>query len=548
MELKEEIQSIIEGEVKNDEATLREYSRDTSLFEVRPEIVVFPKNTRDVENIVRFVDREKTRGRAISLTGRSAGSDMTGGPLNESIILGFTPHFTKYEVDEENLEARVEPGVFYRIFEKDILPEHLSMPVYPASKNLAAFGGMIMNNCGGEKTLKYGQMRDFVKELRVVLADGHEYSIRKLTKGELNEKMAQDTFEGEFYSRMFRLVYDNHDLIQEHKPQVSKNSSGYNLWDIYDHQEATFDLTQLFVGSQGTLGMLVGAKIRLVHELPEKRLIALFFKSWDQLPDVVNALLPHEPMSLETFDDETMKLGIRFMPEIAKAAGTTLLSFAWNFLPEARIALSMGGIPKLVVLVELEEESIAALDEKTEKIEKALQEFELQYRVLREDAEMEKYWVMRHESFNLLRQHVRGKRTAPFIEDFCVQPKYIPEFLPKALAILRENKIKVNIAGHAGNGNFHIIPLMDLSKKKERAKITRVADVFYDLVLEYGGTITAEHNDGIIRTPYIQKMFGDEMYALFREVKNIFDPQGIFNPGKKTGGSIEYIEEHIIKD
>lgn len=548
MELKDEIQQIIEGEVKTDEETLREYSRDTSLFEVRPEVVVFPKHSEDVQNIIRFVDREKARGRDISITGRSAGSDMTGGPLNESIILGFTPHFTDFDVDEENLEATVEPGVFYRFFEKEVLPEHLSMPVYPASKNLAAFGGMIMNNCGGEKTLRYGQMRDFVKELRVVLADGNEYTLKKLTKGELNEKMAQNTFEGEFYSRMFRLVYDNHDLIEEHKPTVSKNSSGYNIWDIYDPAEATFDLTQLFTGSQGTLGMLVGAKIRLVPELPKKRLIALFFKSWDALPDVVNALLPHKPMSLETFDDATMKLGIRFMPEIAKAAGTSFLSFVWHFLPEAKLALSMGGMPKLVILVELEEESDEVLDSKTAAIEKALELFDVKYRVLREEAEMNKYWVMRHESFNLLRQHVHGKRTAPFIEDFCVEPKYIPEFLPRAIAMLRENKIRVNITGHAGNGNFHIIPLMDLSKKKERAKITRVANKFYDLVIEYGGTITAEHNDGIIRTPYVEKMFGKEMYGLFKEVKRIFDPQGIFNPGKKVGGSIEYMEEHIIKE
>jgi FAD/FMN-containing dehydrogenase len=121
----------------------------------------------------------------------------------------------------------------------------------------------------------------------------------------------------------------------------------------------------------------------------------------------------------------------------------------------------------------------------------------------------------------------------------------LPEFLPKLLKILKDNKIAVNIVGHAGSGNLHIIPLMDLHQESERAKITKVSDEVYDLVVEYGGTITAEHNDGIIRTPYVKKMFGEEMYSIFEQVKNIFDPHNIFNPGKKVGGTVQYIEDHI---
>ena len=155
---------------------------------------------------------------------------------------------------------------------------------------------------------------------------------------------------------------------------------------------------------------------------------------------------------------------------------------------------------------------------------------------------------MRRESFNLLRQHVRGKRTAPFIEDFCIQPEKMPEFLPKLLKILKDNGIKANIAGHAGDGNYHIIPLMDLTKESERAKIVPVGQKVFSLIKEYGGTITAEHNDGIIRTPYIEQMFGAEVYGLFKEVKQIFDPQNIFNPGKKVGGTTKYIEDHISKE
>lgn len=541
--VKDDIKGIIEGDVFDDSQTLEEHSRDTSLFKVTPEIVVFPKHSRDVQKIVSYISENKENNKGLSITGRSGGTDMTGGPLNNSIILGFTKYMNAHSVDEEALSARVAPGLFYRDFEKTILPEHLSFPTYPASKNIAALGGMIMNNSGGEKTLRYGQTRDFVDEVSMVLSDGNEYSFGPLEKRELEKKLVQKDFEGEVYKKTYDLLEENYDLVKQAKPHVSKNSAGYALWDVWDRK--TFNLSQLFVGSQGTLGVLTGAKLRLIHESPKKKMIALFFKSWDELPDVVQALLPYNPESLEAFDRETLKLGLRFMPEIAKKVGKSFLKFAWQFLPEFGIGLKMLGMPKLVVLVELAEDNSAVIDRKVEDIKKELEQFKVWYRVVPTEKDEEKYWVMRRESFNLLRQHVKGKQTAPFIEDFCVDPNKLPEFLPKVLKILKKNGIKANLAGHAGNGNFHIIPLMDLTKEKERAKIVPVADEIYSLIIKYGGTITAEHNDGILRTPYLEEMYGEKVYNLFKEIKNIFDPQNIFNPGKKVGGSKKYLEDHI---
>ena len=149
--------------------------------------------------------------------------------------------------------------------------------------------------------------------------------------------------------------------------------------------------------------------------------------------------------------------------------------------------------------------------------------------------------------FRSLREHTQGKRTAPFIDDFIVRPEFLPEFLPKLQEILKKYPIDYTIAGHAGDGNFHIIPLMDLTKSFSSDIILELSDKVYDLVLEYGGSITAEHNDGIIRTPYLKKMYGEKIYNIFEKIKNIFDPKNIFNPGKKVGGSREYIEKHLIK-
>ncbi|MCB9806103.1 FAD-binding oxidoreductase [Candidatus Nomurabacteria bacterium] len=547
MSLADDLSKVIKGEVLADNETLSKYSHDASLFEVRPQIVAFPKDTEDVSKIVSFVNENKKNYKNLSITGRSAGTDMSGGAINEGIILDFTRYFKKEDISVKDLRAIVGPGIFFRTFEKDTLPQHISMPVYPASKSLAALGGMIMNNCGGEKTLRYGQIRNFVLGLKMVLANGKEYRFKKLNREELEKKKSQTDFEGETYRQMFDLIDKNYDLIQKAKPKVTKNSSGYALWDVYNREAGTFDLTQLFVGSQGTLGLLTEAEMRLVESNDHEKLVAVFLDNWNDLPILVNELLPLKLESMETFDDTTLKLGLRFMPEVAKKVGMNFLSFAWKFLPEVFIGIRMMGLPKLIVLLEISEKTEAAMDNKVKVIKEVLDKQKLLYRVSRDHEDAEKYWVMRRESFNLLRQKVKGKKTAPFIDDICVTPDKLPEFLPRFLAILKEHDVKVNIAGHAGSGNLHIIPLMELDKKEERDKIRIVADKVYKLVIEYGGTITAEHNDGIVRTPYLEEMFGKEVYRLFETVKDIFDPNNIFNPGKKVGGSKEYMEKHITR-
>lgn len=542
-----DLMGLVQGEVHSDSESLEKYSRDASLLKVRPEVIVHPKNKDDVRRIVSYVLERKRENPGLSITGRSAGTDMGGGPLNESIILDFTTHFKYEKADLESMTAIVEPGVFYRDFETETLPKHVSLPVYPASKQLAALGGMIMNNAAGEKTLRYGQMREFVESVSMVLADGNEYSFGSLNASELAAKMSQQDFEGGIYRGMFDLISKNDIAIKNARPKTSKNSAGYALWSVWDKEKGTFDLSKLFVGSQGTLGILTKAKVRLIRDPQHKRLLALFFKSWDALPQVVNAVLPFGPESMEAFDSTTLKLGIRFMPEIAKKVGEGLLRFASRFLPEFLMGIRMLGLPKLVVLVQLAEETAEEVEKKAAGIQAALRGFPVHVRAPKPGLDSEKYWIMRRESFSLLRSHVHGLQTAPFIDDFAINPDKMPEFLPELLRILKDHGIKANIAGHAGNGNYHIIPLMDLTKESERAKIVPVSKKVYELIIRFGGTITAEHNDGIIRTPFIEQMFGHNVYGLFVMTKQVFDPLNIFNPGKKVGGTIEYMESHIAR-
>ncbi len=540
--LKEELSSRIKGEIFNDTETLDTYSHDASLCEVHPSLVVTPKDADDIKKLVSYVSTHKKENSSLSLTPRAAGTCMAGGSLTSSIVIDVMKHFSGVK-SIENRIATVLPGTFYREFEKETLKKGLLLPCYTASKNLCAIGGMIGNNAGGEKTLLYGKMENFVESLKVVLSDGNEYELKALSKEELDKKMDLQTFEGCIYREVWDLIQKNKETIARNKPQVSKNSAGYFLWNVWDGK--SFDLTKLFVGSQGTLGIVTEARLRLVPVKKKSKLFVIFLNDLKNIARLVNEILTLKPESLESYDRDTLKLAVRFFPGmLASMKIKNFLKLIFSFIPEV-FMMMRGGIPKLVLLVEFSGDREEEIDEKMELLKKVVLPFHLETRLTRSEEESEKYWTIRRESFNLLRKHVRGRRTAPFVDDVIVPPEFLPEFLPQMRAILDQYKLTYTIAGHAGNGNFHIIPLMDMKDPQNKEVILEVSDKVYDLVSRFKGSITAEHNDGIIRTPYLSKMFDKEMLGLFVKTKDIFDPLRIFNPGKKVEGDLSYLKEHL---
>jgi FAD/FMN-containing dehydrogenase len=546
--LADEIKEFFHGDVAVDDATLTKFSRDYSVFKVRPQVVVFPKDVDDLKNIVRFVEKKKAVGEDISLTGRSAGTDMTGGPLSQSIIVSFTKYFNHIK-EITTTSAVVEPGVYFRDFEKELTERGLLYPAYPASKDLCALGGMVNNNSGGEKTLAYGKTEDYVRELKIVMSDGEEHTIKPLEGDALKDKLKEEGFEGDVYRKLYALIEANYDEIEKAKPDVSKNSAGYYLWNVWDKK--TFDMTKLLVGSQGTLALLAEARLGLVPRKIHSRLAVIFLKTLDPVGDLVEEVLKFHPESIESYDDKTMEFAVKLWRAVLKSMKGNLFTLGWQFLPEVWMVLR-GGMPKMIMLVELTGDDEPALVAQLEKLRADVEVFGkthpgIQVRALKNEQEEEKYWTIRRESFALLHNNTTGMDTAPFIDDFIVKPEYLPEFLPKVNAILDKYKkdLIYTIAGHPGNGNFHIIPLMNLKDERVRALIPVISDEVYKLVFQYKGSITAEHNDGLIRTPYLEEMYGAKIIELFKEVKKIFDPLGIFNPGKKVGGSLKYSEEHI---
>ena len=228
MILREELQKLVKGEVRDDDKTLKDYSRDYSIFELRPRAVVFPKDAQDVKKLVAFAARERARGRDVSLTARSAGTCMSGGPLSESIVVVFTKHFNKLKelkkLNSEEGYAVAQPGMYYRDFEKKTLQKGLILPSYPASREICALGGMVANSGGGENSLRYGKTEKFVQELKVMLRDGNEYTLKPLQKAEFKKKMTLKGLEGEIYRKMFAIIDKNFALLQRARPRVSKNS------------------------------------------------------------------------------------------------------------------------------------------------------------------------------------------------------------------------------------------------------------------------------------------------------------------------------------
>lgn len=536
------------GDVDDSFETREHYSHDASLFEIKPKLVVAPKTAEDVATLVQLVAKEKATHPQLSLTARSAGTDMSGGAINDSIIIDFNKYLTKiFKVSKTR--AHAQPGVFYRDFEKATLEHGALMPSYPASRDLCTIGGMVANNSGGEKSLEYGKTERYVPQLSVVFADGVERVVKPLTRDELHVKMKQRDFEGRVYKQLFELIEEHYDEIKAAKPTVSKNSTGYNLWNVWDRETGVFDLTQLIVGSQGTLGLVTDIHFRLVPARPHSGLLVFFLSDIDKLGEVINKVLEFKPATFEGFDDQTMILFFKLMPALYKQMGAgPFINLMFRLIPQGLMTLR--GYPKLILMVEFNGETTEEVKDKIHALHRALRLKNREYHITayEEDgteAQSEKFWLMRRKSFQLLRSKVKDKHTAPFIDDFCVPPEHLPEFLPRLQKIIRKYKLFATIAGHMGDGNFHVIPLMKLEDPKERAKLQPVMKAVNELVLQYGGSLSGEHNDGLVRGPWLEQMYGKPMVRLFKRTKEIMDPDTIFNPHKKADATWHYSFSHV---
>lgn len=504
------------GEVTEAQNVRDFFSTDGGIFQSKPQIVIYPRTTDDVRKAARLAWQLADKGKPLPITARGAGSDQGGAAIGSGMMLVFPAHMNKLlELDGKKLLARVQPGLIYRNFQDTLKSHGLFLPPYPSSIDWATLGGAVANNTAGERTIKYGATKEFTAGLDVVLANGELIETSRLSKRELSHKKGLSTFEGEIYRALDGLITDNWDLIQLMKKNVSKNSAGYNLLDVKD-AKGSFDLTPLIVGSQGTLGIVTEAKLKLAPNNTNRTLMVAGFNSVHEANSIIADVLKLQPAALEVVD-------------------SNLLNFVEEHNPNQLKGLLEPPFPGIVLLIEFDDSGKATQSKKIKKLTKIVKKVTSDYQVTSDYHERDELWKIRHSAAAVI-SHVEGtKKALPIIEDGVVPSEKFPEFVDGVYEIFKKHGLKAAVWGHAGNANLHMQPFLDLSQLGDRQKVFKIMDEYYTMVLKLGGSTAGEHNDGRLRAPYLPQVYGPEIYKLFEAVKKIFDPKNILNPEVKIG-------------
>ncbi len=383
------------------------------------------------------------------------------------------------------------------------------------------------NNASGEKSFKYGDTRHYVRSLRVVLANGEIIETGRLNKRELSKKLGQSNFEGEIYRSLDTLIDEHKELLESLQLAVSKNSAGYNIWDV-KRPDGSFDLTPLMVGSQSTLGIVTEVVLDTVVYNPETHLIAAEFDDVKSAHQAITELkaIKDRPSAIEMVD--------RNLLEAVKAINPNLLK-----------GLVKEPYPAVVLLVELDNSSDRTQDRTSRRAVKIIDKYARSHQLETTPNKQENLWKIRQASAVLLAHGEGESKALPIIEDGIVPLDKFEEYLTKVYDLFARHNLPIAVWGHAGDANLHIQPQLDLSQVGSRQTIFRLIDEYYDLVLSLGGSTTAGHGDGRLRAPYLHKMFGDELYGIFQKVKQIFDPYDTLNSKVKVNVSLGDIKSLI---
>lgn len=519
------LQEHLSGEVLTTPDARKYFSTDGSIFKVVPGIITYPRNESDVRKTARFSWQLAERGRIVPITARGSGTDQAGGALGEGIMMVFPAHMNKIiEFDSKSGTVVIEPGINYAKLQQTLHTHHRFLPPYPSSIDYCTVGGAIANNAAGEKTFKYGCTRDYTKGLRVVLANGEVITTGRINKRELNKKLGLSSFEGEIYRNLDALIEENRELIEQSVLPVSKNSAGYALADV-KRKDGSFDLTPLIVGSQGTLGMVTEATIETAVYNPNTTLIAAFFDDVQVAEEVVMELrsLKEAPSAIEVVDDN-------------------LLNFIHTHNPNQLKGVVDPPFHKLVILIEFDDNNERTRKRMSKKAQKILNKYQINYQIETEPSNQEQLWKIRHSAAAVITHTEGNAKALPIIEDGIVPVEKFTLYLKRVYEMFSRYGLKAAVWGHAGNANLHMQPFLDLSQVGDRQKAFKIIDDYYNMVIELGGSTSGEHSDGRLRAPYLEKLYGIEIYGLFKKVKQIFDPYNILNPGVKINVTLDDIK------
>jgi FAD/FMN-containing dehydrogenase len=513
-----ELQARILGSVTDNAAALDYFSTDGSIFTIEPEAVVYPKNTADVRKTLTFLSERAAAGKKVSLTPRGRGSDQTGGAIGSGLQLVFPAHMNRLlRLDKDSVT--VQPGLLYASLQQTLHSHGRFLPPYPLSIDYSTIGGAVANNAAGEKTVKYGSTRQFVKSLRVVLADGSLIETRPISARELNRKKGQSDLEGEIYRQVDGLLLDHQAVIKAGAAKTTKNASGYDLSDV--RRDGSFDLTQLIIGSQGTLAIVTEITLKTLPYNARTTLLVGYFDDLAKAGQAIEKLIALRPSALELVDYHLLEYLRQQRPQDLE-----------GLVPEI--------LPKLVLLIEFDDSSQLQQTIRSRRASHLLTRLATSQRATTNPIEQEALWKIRHSAAAVIWMNDSAQRALPFIEDGIVPVAKLPQFLEKIYKLLRKYHLDVAVWGHAGDANLHLQPFLTLAKPKDIDKLYALSSEFTKLVVSLGGSLSGEHNDGLVRGPYLKEFFGPELYELFRRVKQAFDPLGLLNPETKLDVTEEF--------
>lgn len=520
------LQEHVSGEVLTSASARRYFSTDASVLTIPPAIITYPRSTADVRKTARFCWQLAEKGHRLPITARGRGTDLAGAAIGKGLIMVFPAHMNKLlELDSKQKLVRLQPGTTFRSLQDTLHTHGLFLPPFPASYDYSSVGGAIANNSAGEKSLKYGAMRRYVRNLEVVLANGDLIQTSRLHKRELNRKKGLPGFEGEIYRQVDGIISDNWDAIQaytrEHG-QVSKNASGLALAEV-KRADGSFDLTPLIVGSQGTLGIVTEAIIALEPYSPAKTLLLVECHDLNTAEEAMQKLLPLEPSALEMVD-------------------SNLLAYLQKHNPSLLAGVIKEPFPDVVLLAEFDDRKQRA---KAKKAERLLRGLTGSVRASSDFEEQDVLWSIRHAAAIVMTYNEGNKAAVPVIEDGIVPPEKFKLLLSGLYAILKKYHLEIAVWGHAGDANLHVQPIMDLTQLGDRQKIFKLMEEYHKLIIKLGGSISAEHNDGRLRAPYLVDQHGQAMYDMFVAVKKAFDPHDILNPGVKFGTTVKDVVSQL---
>jgi FAD/FMN-containing dehydrogenase/Fe-S oxidoreductase len=509
--LQRELETAIDGEVRFDRVSRALYSTDASVYQIEPLGVVVP---RSAEAVVRAVEIAARHG--VPVTPRGGGTSQAGQSIGAGLVLDTSKHLNRIlEINPDERWARVEPGVVLDELNAVLRPHQLRFAPDVSSASRATVGGMMANNSSGARSVLYGKTIDHVREQRVVLADGSLAHFRPLTADQLERAQSGDSIEARAYRAIPALGVRHAVEIDRRFPKVLRRVGGYNL-DAFVDPARPIDLSRIVVGSEGTLGFIVDATIGLVPLPAQKALMTIEF---DHLLDALGAtplVLTHGPSAVEVMDDFIL----------SHARGHASLD------AQRKSMIQRDG--SSLLCVEFYGDSLDALVARMEAVERDLTGASRSCRIrhVLDLAKQAKIWSFREAALGLSTAMKSDGKAISFVEDTAVAPEKLRDYIERFMAIVRRHRTTAGVYAHASVGCLHVRPVVNLKTAAGVATFAAIASEVADLVLEFGGALSGEHGDGLVRGAFNERMFGSELYQAFRAVKRTFDPNGLFNPGR----------------